>query len=77
MVQALVTLNEETNKVLNVVKAKNGLKDKAEAIEFVVHKFVELEEPELLPAFVEKMKRIMKQKSIPVGSIADLRKRYE
>ncbi len=77
MVQALVTLDEETNKVLNVVKAKHGLKDKAEAIEFIVHKFVELEEPELRPEFVEKMKRIMKQKSIPVGSIADLRKRYE
>ena len=77
MVQALVTLDEETNKVLNVVKAKNGLKDKGEAIEFVVHKFVEFEEPELRPEFIEKMKRIMKQKSIPVGSIADLRKRYE
>ena len=77
MVQALVRLDEETNKVLNVVKAKHGLKDKAEAIEFVVHKFVELEEPELRPEFVEKMKRIMKQKSFPVGSIANLRKRYE
>ncbi len=77
MVQALVRLDEETNKVLNVVKAKHGLKDKAEAIEFVVHKFVELEEPELRPEFVEKMKRIMKQKSLPVGSIANLRKRYE
>jgi len=77
MVQALVTLDEETNKVLNVVKAKNGLKDKAEAIEFIVHKFVELEEPELKPEFAEKMKRIAKQKSIPVGSVENLRKRYE
>ncbi|MBI4738516.1 DUF2683 family protein [Candidatus Woesearchaeota archaeon] len=73
MVQALVTLDEETNKVLNVVKAKNGLKDKAEAIEFVVHKFVEFEEPELRPAFVEKMKRIEKQ---PAVRIKDFRKRY-
>ena len=73
MVQALVTLDEETNRVLNVVKAKNGLKDKAEAIEFVVHKFVELEEPELRPEFVKKMKLIEKQPNIRVK---DFRKRY-
>ncbi len=73
MVQALVKLDEETNKILNVVKAKNGLKDKAEAIEFVARRFVELEEPELRPEFVEKMKRIEKQASIRVN---DLRKRY-
>jgi len=73
VVQALVTLDKETNLVLNVVKAKNGLKDKAEAIKFVVHKFVELEEPELLPAFVEKIKQIEKQPSVRVK---DFRKRY-
>ena len=73
MVQALVTLNDETNKVLNVVKAKHGLKDKAQAIEFVVHKFIELEEPELRPEFVAKIKKIEKQSSIRVN---DFRKRY-
>ena len=73
MVQALVTLNEETNKVLNIVKAKHGLKDKAEAIEFVVNKFVELEEPELRLEFIDKMKKIEKQQSIKV---ADFAKRY-
>ena len=73
MIQALVQLDEETNKVLNVVKAKHGLKDKAEAIEFVVHKFVELEEPELRPEFVEKIKRIEKQPNIHVN---DFKKRY-
>ena len=73
MVQALVTLDEETNRVLNVVKAKNGLKDKAEAIIYVVHKFVAFEEPELRAEFVEKIKRIHKQPSVHV---TDFRKRY-
>lgn len=73
MVHALVQLDDETNRVLNVVKAKNGFKDKAEAIEFVVHKYVELEEPELNPAFIEKMRRIEKQPSIRVKDFA---KRY-
>ncbi len=74
MVQALVELNENTNRVLNVVKAKYGLKDKGEAIQFVVTKYIEEEnEPDLRPEFIEKMKRIEKQKSIWVKDFA---KRY-
>ncbi|MDO8460738.1 MAG: DUF2683 family protein, partial [Nanoarchaeota archaeon] len=37
-ISARVTLNEYTNKVLGVIKAKYGLKDKSEA----VNKFIEL-----------------------------------
>jgi len=71
MVQALVDLDENTNRVLNVVKAKYSLKDKGEAIEFVVSEFIELEgEPELKPEFIQKMEEIKKQKSIRVKDFA-------
>ncbi|MFH1592635.1 MAG: DUF2683 family protein [Candidatus Woesearchaeota archaeon] len=71
MVQALVQINENTNRVLNVVKAKYGLRDKGEAIQFVVTKYIEDEnEPELRPEFIEKMKRVEKQKSIRVKGFA-------
>jgi hypothetical protein len=74
MVQALVRIDENTNRVLNVVKAKYDFKDKGEAIEFVVNKYVEQEnEPELRPEFIEKMKQIKRQKSIHVDDFA---KRY-
>ena len=74
MVQALIELNENTNRVLNVVKAKYGFRDKGEAIEFVVDKYIEEEnEPELRPEFIEKIKNIEKQKSIRVKDFA---KRY-
>jgi len=73
MVQALVKLDDNTNRVLNVVKAKYSLRDKGEAIEFVVSKYVEDEEPELKPEFIGKMKRIQKQKSVHVKDFA---KRY-
>ncbi|MBI2173073.1 MAG: DUF2683 family protein [Candidatus Aenigmarchaeota archaeon] len=33
MVQAVVKLSEHTNRILNIVKAKYGLRDKSEAIE--------------------------------------------
>ena len=75
MVQALIQLHENTNKVLNIIKAKHGLRDKGETIEFVIKEYVEMEnEPELKLSFVEKMKHIEKQKSIRVKDFA---KRYE
>jgi len=74
MVNALVKLDENTNRVLNIVKAKYGLKDKGEAIKVVVKGYVEMEnEPDLRPEFIEKMKRIEKEKSIRVDDFA---KRY-
>lgn len=74
MVQALIKLNENINRVLNIVKAKYDLKDKSETIEFIVKKYIEYEnEPELKPEFIEKMKKIKKEKSIRVDDFA---KRY-
>ncbi|MAG15864.1 antitoxin [Candidatus Woesearchaeota archaeon] len=73
MVKALIKLDENTNRALNVVKAKYDLNDKGEAIEFVVSKYIEEEEPELRPEFIEKIKRIQKQRSIRVK---DFEKRY-
>lgn len=71
MVQALVQIDDNTNRVLNVVKAKYGLNDKGKAIELVVDKFIEVEnEPELKPEFIEKMRGIQKQKSIKVKDFA-------
>ncbi|HLD12650.1 MAG TPA: antitoxin [Candidatus Nanoarchaeia archaeon] len=39
MVQAMININEKTNRVLNVVKAKFGLKDKSAAIDQVVGEY--------------------------------------
>lgn len=72
MVQALVKIDDNTNRVLNVVKAKFDLKDKGEAIKYVVSKYIDLvNEPELRPEFIERMKRIKNQKSIRVDNFAE------
>jgi hypothetical protein len=69
MVQALINIPEETNRVLNIVKAKFGLKDKSQAIEQVVSKYLgTFLEPELRPEYVEKHKRIEKGKFDKYGS---------
>lgn len=74
MVKALVELNENTNHVLNMVKAKYQLQDKGKAIELVVTRFMNEEsEPELKHDFVIKMSNVVKQKSIKVDDFA---KRY-
>ncbi len=74
MVQALIQIDDVTNRVLNMVKAKYDLKDKGKAVQFVVSKYVNEEnEPELRPEFIQKMRKIEKQSSIKVS---DFGKRY-
>ena len=73
MVQALVEIDENTNRVLNVVKAKYNLKDKGEAIKMVVEKYIG-DDLELKPEYLEKLKKIRKGKFISFRSIDELRK---
>ncbi len=75
MVQAVVNLDENANRVLNIVKAMYGLKDKSQAINLVVHEYEEdILEPELRPEYLEKLNRIRKGKYIHFNSIDELRK---
>ncbi|MDL5502940.1 MAG: DUF2683 family protein, partial [Candidatus Methanoperedens sp.] len=54
MVKAIVNINERANRVLNIVKAKHGLKTKSDAINKVVSEYGKsLLEPELRPEFIE------------------------
>lgn len=78
MVQAMVNISEEANRVLNIVKAQYGLKDKSEAINIVVKTYEEeLLEPALRPEYAKKLKRIEKEKGVPFRNIAELRKIIE
>jgi hypothetical protein len=78
MVQAVINISEHTNRILNILKAKYGLKDKSESIDLMAEQYEEdVLEPELRPSYVKKMKRRMKEKAIKVGSVENLRKRYD
>jgi hypothetical protein len=62
MVQAFIDINERTNRILNILKAKYGLKDKSQAIERMAEEYEEnLLEPELKPEYVEKIRKIETQ----------------
>lgn len=78
MVQAIIDINERANRVLNMVKAKYGLKDKSQAIQVMAEQYEEnILEPELRPEYIEKARKIMKQKPIHVGTVENLRKRMK
>ncbi len=62
MVQAFIDIDERTNRILNIIKAKYGLKDKSQAIERMAEEYEEnLLEPELKPEYVEKIRKIETQ----------------
>jgi hypothetical protein len=77
MVQAMINVEDHTNTILNVIKAKYNLKDKSEAIDLMAAQYEsEILEPGLRPEYVQKAKGIMQEEAIRVGSMEDFRKRY-
>lgn len=78
VVQAIISVSDRTNHVLNIIKAKYDLKDKSEAINVMAEQYEEqIMDPEFRPEYLEKALQIQKQKKIKVGTVAQLRKRYE
>jgi len=78
MVQALINLGTREDRVLTIIKGKYGLKNKSDAVNFVIDQFEkELLEPELRPEFIQKIKKISKEKGVPFKSVDELRKRYQ
>ncbi len=74
----MININENVNRVLNVVKAKYGLKDKSAAITLVVEEYMnEVLEPELRPEYIEKLEKIKKQKGIRFKNIKELKEHVE
>lgn len=78
IVQAIINIDEHTNRILNIIKAKYGLKDKSSAIDLMATQYEEeILEPELKPEYVEKARKIMRQKPVDVGSVENLRSRLD
>ena len=75
MVQSIIDINEREDRVLNIVKAKFGLKNKSEAVALIAKIYEDsFLEPELRPEYIEKLEKIRKGKYTRFNSIDDLRK---
>lgn len=78
MVKAMIKISEQANQILNIVKARNNLKDKSQAIEYVTLCYgEELLEPKIRPEFIEEMKRVQNEKSVYIGDMAAFRKKFK
>ena len=79
MVKAIININENTNRLLNILKAKYGLKDKSEAIDRMAEEYAEeILEPELRPDYIEKIRNLEKRgKFKKYSSVKELRDEIE
>ena len=73
MVKSLIDLKERESRVINIVKAKYGLKDKSEALSIIIKRYEECElEPELRPTFIKEIEETRKHgKFIKVKDFAE------
>ena len=73
MVKSLIDLNKRESRVINIVKAKYGLKDKSQALSIIIKRYEECElEPELRPEFVKEIEETRKHgKFIKVKDFAE------
>lgn len=78
MVQSIIDLEENVDRVLNIIKAKYGLKNKSQAVSVLIQIYEDtFLEPELRPEYFEKLKKIDKEKGIPFKNIGELKKLIE
>lgn len=68
MVKAIVEINNEANRILNIVKAKENLKDKSEAINLILSSYgKEILEEELRPEFLTELLKAQNEEVVEVS----------
>ena len=79
MAQNIFNIGEQEEKILGIVKAQHGLKNKNQAMELILKIYGEnFLEPEIRPEYLKKLERIRKGKHGPTfTSIDELRKHIE
>ena len=62
MVKNVIDLDERESRVINIVKAKYGLKDKSQALSVIIKRYEECElEPQLRPKLIKEIEETMKR----------------
>jgi len=72
MVNALIKLDEHSNRVLNIIKAQFGLRNKSEAVQVAIQTYeADHLEPELRPSYVARLKELQDEETIEVDDFAE------
>ncbi|MBS3173726.1 DUF2683 family protein [Candidatus Woesearchaeota archaeon] len=78
MVQAIINIGEKENRILTIIRGKHGLKNKSEAINFLIENYEKnLLEPELRPEYKEELLKIDKGKFHELKDIKSLKELIE
>ena len=75
MVQSIISISDNEDRIINIVKAKFGLKNKSQAIAILAKVYEDnFLEPELRPEYARKIRKIEKEGKFigPFSSIEDL-----
>lgn len=68
MVKAIVNIDESANRILNIVKAKENLRDKSDAINLILNLYgMEMMEPELRPDFIKELLASQNEKVVKIS----------
>jgi hypothetical protein len=61
LVKSVIELSERESRIINIVKAKYGLKDKSQALSIILKRYEECElEPQLRPEFIVEIEQTRK-----------------
>lgn len=75
MPKSVIDLSDHATRVVNVVKAKEGLKGKSEALERIVEEYEQhLLDPALRPEFVESLQRVRRGRFRKVAHVGEIRR---
>ncbi len=78
MTTATISIPEYEDRILNIIKAKYGFKNKEQVIIFLLKEYEKQLEPEIRPEYLEKLKKIEKEGyGKTFSSIEELRKIIE
>ncbi len=77
MVKAIIDISDNANRVLGIIKAEFGLKDKSQAIDRLAKEYEQLVfEPKIKPSYLKRLKALEKQRTTRIGTIEDFDKMY-
>ena len=73
MPKAVIDLSEHANRIVNVVKARDGMKSKSEALERIVEDYEEyILDPALKPDFQVDLQRIRQGQFEAIDDLGDM-----
>lgn len=65
MPKAMINITDRANRMLNIIKAKYGLKDKSQAINRMTEEFGQIFlEPQLRPEYIKKLREIEREGTV-------------